>query len=150
MGKKIKTAKNGLKMILANFQHVELSPPPGDSMCLHTHTQRLMVITISARPIGRAGPRAQKCIVCSPPNISKRPHMCDRKNLVMWLDSFVAQEEYNSKENASIVTLKPVTVWTFVSFHNHSSVSETNIFATHTLSWKSLHYLLSITHLSIL
>ncbi len=27
MGKKIKNASNGLKMILADFQHVELPPP---------------------------------------------------------------------------------------------------------------------------
>ena len=46
-------------MILANFHHVELTPPPSNSTYIfiyihththtHTHTHRLMVITISAR-----------------------------------------------------------------------------------------------------
>ncbi len=43
-------------MILAKFQHVEL-PPPLNSTCTHTYIQTV-VITISARPIGRAGPCA--------------------------------------------------------------------------------------------
>ncbi len=50
--------KNGLKMILAKFQLVELPPTPSIPACPHTHihTYRLMVIAISARPIEDRAP----------------------------------------------------------------------------------------------
>ena len=46
MGKTIKNAKNGPKMILAKFHHVELRPPQIHTY-MYRHKYRLMVITLS-------------------------------------------------------------------------------------------------------
>ncbi len=51
---KMKNVKNGLKMILANFHHVELPRVTQHvhiHTCIHTHTYTLMVLTISMHPI---------------------------------------------------------------------------------------------------
>ncbi len=54
-GQKIKNAKNGLKMILAKFHHIELLP----HLAKFTHTD-IQTDSDNTCPIGRAGPRAKK------------------------------------------------------------------------------------------
>ncbi len=71
----MKVAQNGMKIILVNFCDGSVPSPWVSEPKTTTHIHRLMVTTISARPIGKAGPRAWKQDQSTPERkVLDKPH----------------------------------------------------------------------------